>query len=260
MPAPSQPLVLSPKTCEGHTWQPPQDLGFARHRSLIPLHAGELAKAVTTMPLAIIKQGDNWQLVGVSGNEPGHNLFIKQGKWLGHYQPEWLSTYPFEIVRRGQKHVVAFDQDSGLLGDKEEATDAEPLFDEQGEMTPAVTRRVEALKANHRKHQTTHKALSALADAGVLAPWPERLKQQMRLAIDGLYLVDEKALSQLDGEAFLALRQAQALPIVYSVNLSLPQAHLLARLSRVNPAQQQAPENLDGLFGEGDDDLTFDFS
>ncbi|WP_432414808.1 hypothetical protein ACRHM7_12995 [Chromohalobacter israelensis] len=35
--------------------------------------------------------------------------------------------------------------------------------------------------------------------------------------------MDEKALSRLDDEVFLALRRPQALPIVYALHLSSPQ-------------------------------------
>ncbi|WP_442488315.1 SapC family protein [Halomonas litopenaei] len=253
----SQPLVLIPKECHGKTWHPPQDLAFAQHRALVPLHAGELAKAAAAMPLAVVKDGREWRLVGVCGLESGHNLFIRQGQWLGHYRPEWLASWPFEIVSVGEKGLVAFDRDSGLLDD---GGAGEPFFDDQGQMTEAVATRVEALKVAYRKQQTTHKALKALASAGVLTPWPETLRDQLGLSIEGLHMVDEKALSQLDDEAFLSLRKAQALPIAYALNLSIPQTHLLARLARLNPAQPQVdtPENLDSFF-EGDEELSFDF-
>ncbi|XKH59381.1 SapC family protein [Halomonas sediminis] len=249
------PLVLSPKECQGKTWHPPIDLSFAADKALIPLHAGELAKAAATMPLALIKEAREWRLVGVCGLEPGHNLFIKQGKWLGNYRPAWLSTYPFEIVTVGEKGLVTFDRNSGLLG----AEEGEPFFDENGQMTEAVSERVEALKISHRKHQATQKALSALAKAKIITPWPETLQNQLGLSLDGLHMIDEKALSQLDDETFLSLRKAQALPIAYAVNLSLPQTHLLARLARLNPGNVAAPENLDAVFGEDDEELNFDF-
>ncbi|MBS9402901.1 hypothetical protein KG088_04600 [Halomonas sp. TRM85114] len=63
---------------------------------------------------------------------------------------------------------------------------------------------------------------------------------------------------QLDDEAFLALRRAQALFIAYAVNLFLPQTHLLSRLARLNPGSVAAPENLDSFF-DSDEDLSFDF-
>jgi hypothetical protein len=71
-------------------------------------------------------------------------------------------------------------------------------------------------------------------------------------------MIDEKAMAQLEDAAFLTLRRAQALPIAYALNLSIPQTHLLARLARLNPGEVAPPENLDELF-EGDDDLSFDF-
>jgi hypothetical protein len=256
----ANPLVLSPKECQGKTWHPPVDLAFAADRSLMPLHAGELGKAAATMPLALLKQGRDWQLVGVCGIEPGHNLFIKQGKWLGHYRPEWLSTWPFEIVTVGEKGLVTVDRDSGLVNERGEGEEeyAEAFFDTEGQMTQAVATRVEALKTTHRKQQATQKALAALANAKVITPWPNTLTNQLGLAIDGLHLIDEKALAGLDDEAFLALRKSQALPIAYALNLSLPQTHLLARLARLNPGSVTAPENLDSYF-DSDEDLSFDF-
>ena len=248
------PLVLSPNECQGKTWHPPQDLAFAAHKALIPLHAGELAKAAAAMPLALVQQDREWLLVGVCNLTPGHNLFIKEGKWLGNYRPEWFSTFPFDIVTVGEKGLVTFEQDSGLLGAKE----GEAFFDEQGQMSDAAATRVEALKASHRKQQTTQKALSALAKAKVITAWPESLQKQLGLSINGLHMIDEKALSQLDDETFLSLRQTQALPVAYAVNLSLPQTHLLGRLARLNPGHVEAPENLDSLF-DGDEDLNFDF-
>ncbi|WP_432414832.1 SapC family protein [Chromohalobacter israelensis] len=257
----SQSLVLSPRECQGKTWHPPQDLAFAQHRALIPLHAGELAKAAAAMPLSAVKEGREWRLVGVCGLEGGHNLFIRQGQWLGHYRPEWLVSWPFEIVSVGEKGLVAFDRDSGLLAEGGQAGEesAEPFFDDQGQMTEAVATRVEALKAAYRKQQTTQKALQALAKAKVLTPWPETLRSQLGLSIEGLHMVDEKALAQLDDGAFLSLRKAQALPIAYALNLSIPQTHLLVRLARMNPAQAEAPETLDSFFGDDDEEFSFDF-
>jgi hypothetical protein len=252
----SKPLVLSPKECQGKTWHPPQDLGFAAAQALLPLHAGELAKAAASLPLALVKEGREWRLVGVCGLETGHNLFIKDGKWLGNYRPAWLAAYPFDIVAVGEKGILTFDRDSGL---EDPHGAGEPFFDEQGQMKEAVATRVETLKAAHAKQQASQKAIQALAKAKVITPWPEALTSQLGLAIDGLHMIDERALSQLDDEAFLALRKAQALPIAYALNLSIPQTHLLARLSRLNPGSVAAPENLDELFGEGDDELTFDF-
>lgn len=116
---------------------------------------------------------------------------------------------------------------------------------------------VEALKAAHRKHQTTQKAVKALVKAKVVTHWPEALQSQLGLTVDGLHMIDEKALSQLDHEVFLELRKAQALPIAYAVNLSIPQTHLLARLARLHPGSGATPDNLDATFGDDDEEFSF---
>lgn len=254
------PLVLSPNDCQGKSWHPPQNLAFAQHRPLIPLHVGELAKAAAAMPLAAVKEGREWRLVGVCGLEPGHNLFVRQSQWLGHHRPEWLASWPFEIVTVGEKGLVTFDLDSGLLSEGEHVGEerAEPFFDAERQMTEAVSTRVGALKTAYRKQQATRKALSALSGAGVLAPWPETLRSQLGLTLEGLHMLDENALSRLDDEAFLSLRKAQALPVAYALNLSISQTHLLARLARMNPGSVAVPESLDSFF-EDDEELSFDF-
>ncbi|MCP1314293.1 MULTISPECIES: SapC family protein [unclassified Halomonas] len=252
----ADPLVLNPRECEGKTWHPPHDLAFAASSVLIPLHGRELAKAAASMPLALVEVAGVWQLVGVCGLALGHNLFVREGKWLGSYQPEWLSTWPFEIATRGERGYVTFERESGL----EDVHGAgEPFFDDQGQMSPAVASRVEALKASFPRHQATRKAVAALVEAGVVTPWPEALKQSQGVALDGLYMVDEPALAKLDDAAFLELRRLQALPIAYALNLSITQTHLLGRLARLNPGQVATPDNLDSVFGNDDDEFSFDF-
>jgi len=224
-----QPLALSPKDFQGKRWQPPTNHSHLQTQALLPLHAGELAQAAASMPLALIKQGAQWQLVAVCGQHAGHNLFIKDGRWLGSYQPVWLSTYPFQTVSVGDKVFVTFEQDSGLLSEQ----GGEPFFDEAGQPTPAVAKRIEALKAHMTRQAATHRVVAALAQAGVLSPWPQAFTEAVEINIDGLHMVDENALAQLPDAVFLGLRQVQALSVAYGVNFSVQQSHLLLRLARL---------------------------
>lgn len=249
----SKPLVISPKECQGLTWQPPADLAFAANQALLPLHAGELAKAASTLPLAIYKEGGEWRLMAVCGLAPGHNLFIREGKWLGNYTPAWLTSWPFYTMQIGDKSIVLFDRESGLL-----STDGEAFFDEHGQPEAATQKAVQALTATAKPRRMTHNALAALSKAGVLVTWPESLREQLSIELEGLHMIDERALSQLEDSAFLALRQQHALPIAYAVNFSIQQAHLLLRLARLNPGTLETPQNLDELF-DNDDDFTFTF-
>tara|TARA_R110000751_G_scaffold184405_1_gene290842 strand:+ start:385 stop:1176 length:792 start_codon:yes stop_codon:yes gene_type:complete len=251
-------LVISPKECQGLAWYPPRDVGFAATNPLVPLHAGELAKAAATMPLAIVQEGREWKLVGVAGLRQDHNLFIKDGQWLGQYKPQSLTTWPFTVATIGEKGVVTMDRESGLVATDANEPGAEPFFNEHGLPAPALEAVLSALKANHAKQRATQRALAALNAAEVITPWPENLTTPMGMHINGLHMINEKALAQLEDDAFLTLRKTQALPLAYALNLSLQQSHLLTRLARLNPGQVATPENLDTIFGD-EDDLSFDF-
>ncbi|WNL43446.1 SapC family protein [Halomonas sp. PAMB 3264] len=250
------PLALGPRECEGKTWHPPQDVTFAASRALMPLHGGELSRAAVSMPLALIQQRDRWQLVGVCGLTSGRNLFVREGQWLGNYRPEWLVTWPFEVDAQGDSHRIVFNRDSGFESSRGAG---EPFFDDRGGMSAAVTSRVQALRETFSHHCVTQNASSALAAAGVITPWPASLKRCFGMTLEGLYMIDETALAELDESSFLALRKARALPIAYALNLSLAQVRTLAQLARLNPVRTIAPENLDALFEGEDEEISFDF-
>ncbi|UYF98749.1 SapC family protein [Halomonas sp. GD1P12] len=252
----SNPLTLTPTECEGKAWHPPHTVDFAASTTLMPLHGRELARAAASMPLALVNLSGTWQLMGVCGLAEGHNLFVREGRWLGNYRPEWLSTWPFKVLTQGDKGYVTFERDSGL---EAEAGAGEPFFDDQNQMLDEVSKRVDTLKAGFPRHQVTLKAVQALVDAKVVTPWPDSLREQAGVRLEGLCMIDERALANLSDEAFLALRAAQALPIAFALNLSLTQTHLLTRLARINPGHTNAPENLDALFDGDDDEFSFDF-
>ena len=64
-------------------------------------------------------------------------------------------------------------------------------------------------------------AVSALAEAGVIQPWPIRIAaEENQREIGGLNRIDEAALNALSDDAFLKLRKSLALPIAYAQMLS----------------------------------------
>lgn len=248
-------LALSPKDCQPYRWLIPANLAFAQHQSLVPIHAGEVGKAVSCMPLAFHQHEGQWRLVAVCGLTDKHNLYIKDGQWLGQYQPAWLKTYPFSLIPVGDKAFPVFNRESGLLqtGDAGEA-----FFDATGKLSPATAERVALVQEQWGLQQRTQRAVQMLAQYKLLTPWPESLLAQAGQHIQGLYMVDEKALFQLGDADFLALRKAQALPVAYAVNLSMAQQHLLVRLQKINPPATTM--NLDQMFSsQGSDTLKFNF-
>lgn len=89
----------------------------------------------------------------------------------------------------------------------------------------------------------------------------DRGGEQQPLKVQGLFRINEKALNQLEPQAFAELRQHGALPLAYAQLLSSSQLHQLTEREKFHTRQQLAQpteQDLDSLFGE-DDDLSFDF-
>lgn len=250
--------ILSKKQRDVFCWIPPVDVSYVAGQPLLPIHAGELALVASTMPLALAQLEGQWQLVAVAGLQPQHNLFVHNGQWVGRYQPRSVATYDFDLHTVGKLSFLRFNLNGKLAATADQAG-AQALMAEDGSLIPAVQAIQDQLQKDTPLFARTQKAVQALVDANVLMPWPAVLTEQLGMKLDGLYCVDEAALAKLSDADFLALRQAQALGIAYSVNLSLQQGHLLMRLQKHNPPVD-TPADVDVLFGEGGDDtLKFNF-
>lgn len=245
-------LPLTPKDAQGQGWSVPQDLMPFKSHALIPVLATEAGRLAGSMPLAVL----NDKLVAVTGTQTNYNLFINaKGQWMGHVLPQWFETYPFFLQPVGDKAIPCFDTDSGWLTPD---TQGEAFFNDNQRLNPKAQQRVQKAIDNFPKKQKTDKAMSALKQANVLMPWPQSLIERYQIDVPDLMTLDEKALSQLDDDAYLALRKVGAIALGYAISFSLNQLHLIERLSRLN-GQRKSVENVDleTFFGEEEDSLKF---
>ena len=248
------PLIVSFKECQRLRWSPPEDVAFGQEFALVPLTVAELSAAACSMPLALLKQKEGWSLVGVCGVEPGHNLFVRNGQWLGAYKPNWLQNWPFDFIMVREKAFLVFDKASGALVTE----GGEPFFEDEHTMGPTLSLIADRMRPLARLIQQTSKAIQLLNSAGVLVPWPDSVRKRVDgFSVSGLYMLDEKALAGLDDQAFLGLRSCGALALGYAVNLSVGQTHILSRLQKLNPPAK--PDDIADLesFFEEDDNLSF---
>jgi len=98
--------------------------------------------------------------------------------------------------------------------------------------------------------------MDALAAHKLLTPW--KLDAVGGVAVPNLYRIDEQAFNALPESAFNTLRKKGAVALAYTQMIS---SHQLPALKQ-RAEQTTVPENidLDAVFGDGDDDLSFDFS
>ena len=188
----------------GKRWHRFNNYSFAAAQNVVPLFGTELSPAACSMPLAFIEQGGRYTLVALLSLMPGRNLFVApDGRWLGGYVPSLLRAYPFGIVPKPDSNAFVLCVDEDKLASNGQA--GELFFDEDGKLSPAVQPIFDNLAQLERSRIATEKAVSALAEAGLIQPWHKGTQP-----ISGLHHIDEAALNALADEGFMKLRRDSA--------------------------------------------------
>ncbi|MCE9678021.1 SapC family protein [Shewanella sp. AS1] len=205
------------------------DYSHVAEQHILPISLHEFAAAASDSPVVFVKNSNTgeFQPVVILGLMPGQNIKQHEGKWLGRYIPNILKDYPLTVVLNPD------EQDKVWIGIREEnpqvsSTDGEPLFDGVEE-TPFLTQRKEALIKHFEEDQQTKAVMRYFADNELFISQTLNVsvKGEPR-SINGLYLIDEDKLNQLDDEAFLGLRKRGLLGPIYSHLTSLHQINRLA--------------------------------
>ncbi|AHK80624.1 hypothetical protein M911_05035 [Ectothiorhodospira haloalkaliphila] len=252
-------LPLSPKLAH-QRWQRFTDYRHAEKLTTVPVVAPESAQAAADMPLVFVKQGEQFVLSALLGlaRETNHCLNEQHG-WEAGYVPAWLRTPPFRIIvppgGKPSQRALGIDQQSPWLDAAGDQGFEETLLDDQQQLTPAVKEVFEFLTKLEKHVVKTQQAVDALASHKLLTPW--KLDPVAGTAVPHLYRIDENAFHALPDDVFNTLRRKGAVAIAYTQMISTHQLPALKQRAQ----KTTVPKNidLDALFGEGGDGLSFDF-
>ena len=157
-------------------------------------------------------------------------------------------------LNEAEQAILCVDEDSGLVVDADGAAKA---FS-----TPTAIRHRRSkpswifLQAIERGRMATDLAVAALADAGLIQPWPLKVKADGKTTpMNGLFRTDATALNALDDQTFLKLRKSSALPLAYMQLLSMGQIavfeQLVRRRDQLAPRQEREV-SLEEIFAAAD--------
>lgn len=250
---------LSYQQHEGFAWLKSPDWGFARDMGLVPMAAMELPQAVGHLPLAFTADDDGgYQLVAILGVDPRDSLAVApDGRFLAGYYPACLRTHPFRVLKQRDSETRVVAVNRGLLVSADSG-DGQPLFDASGEPAELVQRAIAFLKELAASQVATEQAVKALVDHGLLELWnPVVALPKKNIQLDGLYRISQKALSELEGDGLKAVQHSGALDVAYAQLYSMAQLRQLSEWAGHLVVEESG--SLDDFFGEGSDDLVFDF-
>ena len=238
-------------------WKRYTNYRFAAADSVVPLVAAELPKAVMSLPIAFIEQGDVYVPAAVLGLQPGNNVFVAPDwRWVGNYIPAAFRSYPFRLAKTedGQQ-VLCIDEDCDLLSD---GPTGEAFFNDDGQPAQTTLDILGFLTQIEQNRVATAAACAVLQKHTLIRPWPITLKTETgEKKIAGLFQIDEAALNQLSGEALLEVLQAGGLPLAYCQLLSMQHLPLLGQLTEAQAKASAQALSLQQLAPNGELNLEF---
>lgn len=223
-------------------WVRHSSMLFAKTDTVAPLLLSDLAIAVQALPIAFVKHEQGFVLVALMGFRSNENLLVSpQGEWLSEYMPAIYRSSPFELLPVQDHHVLGIDEACIIDGNSNEG---EPFFNGNGEITQGISEAFEKVQRINSTRQITQHICVVLMQHNLIEPWPISFDEgDNKQEISGLHRINEEAINALTDEAFLELRHANALPLVYAQLYSMRNLNFLARLAEQRPVASNKAAN-----------------
>jgi hypothetical protein len=242
-------VPVSSEVHKDKRWLRHPSMEFAKNENIVPIFANELVDAIHTLPVAFVRHEERFVLVAITGLRLDENLLVAEnGRWaLGAYIPLTYRTRPFtllEIPGNTEQQALCIEESNltdGALG--------EALFDEDGKITEVIGEIFQLLSHYNATRFLTKNICSTLTENGLFTPWEITVNDGVtETPLTGLYRINEEALNSLSDEAFLSLRTAAALPVVYAQlfsmnNITTLNSLLMQRAKAAVAAQKPEPGN-----------------
>ncbi|MDX1677326.1 SapC family protein [Arsukibacterium sp.] len=198
---------------------------------MLPIVVHEFVVAGAEFPVVFVKdsQNDSFQPVVLLGLAANQNLIIEEGKWQALYVPRVARNYPLVLVQPdpdSDRLVVAVDESSARVNENE----GFPLFKDDGSETDYLADRKKQMSDYVEYSQMTRGFSAKLKSLGLIK------EQVLTITVDGeprningIHMVDEKKLNELDNDAFLELRKSGFLTAIYAHLMSLQHTQKLVQ-------------------------------
>lgn len=201
--------------------------GFARGSHVIPALIDEFSPASRELPIVFMPGPKVPTAVFLVGLAAGRNALLREdGGWSSSYVPAYLRRYPFILGEaEGQDPLVCIDEENPILTEAE----GEPLFTEDGESTPALTRAIDFTNEYFLAGKRTEAFVALMQGMDLFRSITieSRGESGQAQTVHGLLAIDEAKLYDLSDEQFLRLREERVLAPIFAHFFSLTQVERL---------------------------------
>lgn len=219
--------VVSKEIHSDKRWRRTKGFKFAKNDSICPLVLSELPAAMMKLPIAFIQREDRYYLVAVQGLLPDKNTFVADdGSWLGDYVPAQYRAHPFLLARNEDgAEILCLQGDAQLVEADDEGED---FFDKEGDPVASIKEILQFLESVSLSQKAALDACEILKQESLFTPWKIQLEtDEGERNVEGLFKIDEEAISKLSAESLINLRDAGVFGVIYCQLLSMQNIHTL---------------------------------
>jgi len=211
-----------------------KDFTSHKAKNFVPVVFQEFYALATEFPLVFVRNKQTGDFVpgAMMGLNKGVNLYCQTSEWQPVFIPSTFMLAPLSVSRlepSSDKADISIDEQSPLLSE----TVGELLYQSDGLATDYLKKRIDhAVKVTRQSIQAVE-LCRYLAEKRLLVSQSLKLQHTQnspRYAVEGVFMIDEKALESLSNEEFQELRERGLLPLIYSHLTSLQQIGRLTRL------------------------------
>lgn len=222
--------------------RPPASFAYAAKTNSVPLLASEFFECAREYPIVFTRGTAGPVPAALLGLRASENLYVdQQGKWDARYVPAFVRRYPFVPGKGAQGELlVCIDEASPCFDTRE----GEAMF-AAGKPTAHLEHAIKFLTEFHRGAAATELLGQQLQELGLLrqADSVAQLKDGSQFRLNGLNVVDEAKLRELDRDSVQDLFAKGFLAVIYAHLMSLGNLGVLVdRLSRRGAASAGAAD------------------
>ncbi|MCF8178958.1 MAG: SapC family protein [Sulfuritalea sp.] len=213
-------VALNDKIHAGLKVRPSDGFAYAAKTNSVPIVTGEFLECAREYPI-VFARGETGPLpAALLGLRESENLYVDpQGKWDARYVPAFVRRYPFVPGKGAQGELLVCIDETSPCFDTEVG---EPLFVDGGP-TGQLEHARKFLEEFHRATAATEALGRRLETLGLLrqADSLAQLNDGRSFRLNGLNVIDEAKLQNLDREVIHELFSEGSLALIFAHILSL---------------------------------------
>ncbi|RYY75458.1 MAG: peptidase [Gammaproteobacteria bacterium] len=210
------------------------------HLHMVPVVLTEFAKLSLQYPIVVTKNQDNGRFTCVTlfGLEKGENLFFNGNEWNSIYLPLQIRRQPFFLGKSEEddKRVICIDMSHASIINENSMLkeNGKKLFNADGSETQYLADLKNILAELSEGENTTQLFIQELLSMNLLQPMQLQiaLENEQSFRVDGLYTINEQALTKVTSENLISLHHKNFLHPIYIMLTSI--GHIYGLIDKKN--------------------------